>query len=190
MIKKTKILVVLLSGALTLSLSGSVAQAATYSIDNPDVTQVGGLDSLISQGDKLGSTDAEQLWVQNALGDSTVDWTIKVSNVSYFQSNEDVNVYAFETALEPDYFLIKNATKVALFENMAEINWGVFDSSLLSPLFNIPSEGFSISHVTSFSGSGGGGIGGNPVPAPGSLGMFGAGLAGLVYVGRKSGKRA
>lgn len=76
-----------------------------------------------------------------------------------------------------EYFLIKNSTYWALFQNLASLNFGVFDSSALPAGMNLPTSGYTISHISQFDS-------GIPVPEPMSLLVFGTGLAGLVGIAR------
>ena len=87
------------------------------------------------------------------------------------------NVFAFELQNEPDYYLIKNAKYMALFKNLEEIPWGVFDSGDLSGAMNLPGSEYTISHVTEFGG-------GKGVPEPGVLGLLGIGMIGIA-LGRR-----
>jgi len=170
-------LVVMMVMAFSFFSYGANAAIVDYGSGPIDV---GGVDPFISEGVKLGNTDAEAAWVQDVLGDTSIDWTVKVSNVRYIETDV-AGVYAFNVLLSPDYFIVKNATRVALFGNVDDVGWGVFDSSDLSAAMNIPSSDWQVSHVTSLSSSeGGGGI--NSVPeAPLSL-LIGTALFGLGYI--------
>ncbi len=87
-------------------------------------------------------------------------------------------IFAFELAAQTDYFLVKNATRMALFENLADINWGVFDTASLSGAMNLPTEDFTISHVSQFNST--------SVPEPGMVGLLAIGLLGVVVARRKA----
>ena len=80
----------------------------------------------------------------------------------------------------PDYWLIKNSDWWALFSNVANLDWGVFNTTSLPLGMNLPDEdnSFIISHVTEFDGEGGGGGEGN-VPEPTVIALFGMGLLGM-----------
>ena len=164
-------------------LAGSIAMPSWAVMINDggvyDGTDVGSIDTFIAEGEKQGNPTNEETWVNNVLsvynGDSTT-FTVKTEPVDYFSTDTN-GVYAFGLVSAPDYFLMKNATRIALFENLADIDWGVFDSSKLSPGMNLPSDGFTISHVSEFGGS-------QDVPEPGVLGLLSMGLIGIV-VGRR-----
>ena len=145
----------------------------------PDATSVGTLDTFIEEDAKVNNPNNQAIWVQGVLGDTSVDWTVSVLEVPYF-STSVTDVYAFEIPDQPEYFLIKNATRMALFANLVNLEWGVFDASLLSNAFNIPSSDFTISHVTSLESDGATGGGGGNVPEPGVLALLAMGLLGYV----------
>ena len=143
-----------------------------------DGTNVGVVDTLLAEAESVGNPLSEEDWVNSILATTTtVTYTIKTEPVTYF-STDALDVFAFELATVPgpDYFLVKNATHMALFENLADINWGVFDTSLLTNDLNLPDlEEFTISHVTEF----------NAVPEPGMAGLLGIGLLGMVVTRRR-----
>jgi len=143
-----------------------------------DGVDVGSVDTFIAEGEQTGNSNpqTEEDWVNSILGAGTATYTVKSEPVSYFSTDSN-GVFAFALVSSPEYFLIKNSTRFALFQNLADLNWGVFDSSLLSSTMNIPSDNFTISHVTEFNGH-------TEVPEPGVLGLLGIGLIGIV-LGRR-----
>lgn len=166
-----------------LILAGSIAMPGWAVMINDggvyDGTNVGSIDTFIAEGEKQGNPTDEETWVNDVLsgynGDTTT-FTVKTGDVNYFSTDTN-GVFAFGLVSGPDYFLLKNATRIALFENLADIDWGVFDSSELSGGMNLPSDGFTISHVSEFGG-------GHEVPEPGVLGLLSIGLIGIV-LGRR-----
>ena len=143
-----------------------------------DGTNVGVVDSFIAEDDKVGNPQSEEDWVNSILGTGTVTYTVKNDPVTYFMT-DTTDVFAFELESAPEYFLVKNAQRIALFQNLADIDWGVFDTGDLSAAMNLPDftgeDAFTISHVTEFNGS---------VPEPGVLGLLGLGMVGIV-LGRR-----
>ena len=165
-------------------MTSSFANAYTLGPDD-----VGGLDPFLESAGLQGNTSAEALWVQGVVGDSTVDWTVKIQNVSYSQVVEDANVWAFDLLLEPDYFIVKNSNVVALFANVASINYGVFDASELPAGLNVPTDPWVISHVTSLDGTGDpcldcGSV--RSIPEPEPLMLLGIGLVGVGLVKKQA----
>ncbi|WP_321413969.1 PEP-CTERM sorting domain-containing protein [uncultured Desulfobacter sp.] len=73
---------------------------------------------------------------------------------------------------------------MALFENNADFDWGVFDASDLPERMNIKEGSITVSHVTEFV-SNGGTIDVDPVPEPSTFLLFGAGLLGLAKLSRR-----
>lgn len=167
-----------------LALVGSIAMPswAVMITSGPDSgTGVGSIDTFLAEAYKVGNPTAEEAWVNSILATTTVSYTTKNDPVSYY-STDATGVYAFELESEPSYFLVKNATRMALFMNLADFNWGVFDTGDLSSRMNLPSGEYTISHVTEFGGKNGG------VPAPGPLVLLSIGLVGMVLARRRKNK--
>jgi hypothetical protein len=144
----------------------------------------------VSKMEANANPTTELGWVNTILNPDTT-FTGKIEDVSMMPTNL-ANVYAFDLSpYSPGYFLVKNATGVALFENISDLMLGVIDVSALNTAFgalpcasatgndkckiNLPSA--IISHVTMFGGAAN-------VPEPGVLGLLGIGLLGIV-LGRR-----
>ena len=158
-----------------------------------DGTIIGTEDTFIKYTDDLDNSKpgTEEDWVNKELSfnGETTTYTVKTEPVPYY--NTDITgIYAFKLAgTDVGYFVIKNAKYWALFKNVYDFDWGVFNVSSLPPEMNLPSgsddigdkDYFQISHVTEFGGT-------PPIPEPATLLLFGAGLAGLAAVGRRKTK--
>lgn len=174
-----------LAGVL-LALSFA-AQAAAYQIETDDGTiDVGSLDTLMGQQEKTGSSspETEEAWAEGILGIDLNFDDVKTETVSYFMT-EATNIIAFELFSDPGYYIVKNAKWFALFENSADLGWGVIDISALADDFKLrwgcgeeDSCEFTISHVTEFSGT----I--TEVSEPGSIVLMLLGVLGL-WAGRR-----
>ena len=149
MIKRILQVGILLTGFVSVSAWAILINDAGAGANNG--INVGFIDTFIGEGAKQGNPTSETTWVNGVLSGVTATFEVKNGPVPYFFT-DSAGVFAFELgAADIDYFLIKNATRIALFENLADYGWGVFDSSSLSGSMNLPSSGYTISHVTQFS---------------------------------------
>lgn len=130
----------------------SINDGGTYNGQN-----VGQLDYLIDQqfhNGPGGNPAGETSWVNNVLAAQpaapSVTFATKYDPVTYY-TTDTANHFAFQLAENVDYFMIKNSTYRALFENKNNFGWGVFDTTLLDNGFNLPdANSYQISHVTQF----------------------------------------
>mgnify|MGYP003673619742 FL=1 len=171
--------------ALVLSSSSSWAMLIVGGPSNG--VNVGSLDTLLAQEFHTGpggNPAGEQAWAESILGFG-LTFDGKDETVSIFDT-DTTNVRAFALSLDPGYFILKNSTYRALFQNQGSMDWAVIDKSLLNAGFNL--NGTTISHATQFNGNSGPGPdpGPDPVPLPGTAFLLGIALMGLRFARRNA----
>jgi len=179
---------------LSHTASAYIIQGGAY-----NGTNVGGLDTLLSQTNSLNSAGpcgpgsnevTETCWANNILNPDT-NYAFKTDPVQYF-ATDDSDVFAFLLNASPDpaYFIVKNARWWGLYENKANSGWGVINMAALNDGFNLPDlSKLQISHVTelgeyedpclSTTQPGCNPPPPPPVPEPATLGLLTLGLVGL-----------
>lgn len=164
------------------------SQASAILINDGGVfnnTDVGSLDTLLGTTTNLkslnpacpnGSSEAAELCWATSLTGVAYASTVKADPVQAY-TTDGTNVIAFQLLSGPGTYIVKNSTDWGLFTNLANINWGVIDTSLLGG-FNLSDSQLTISHVTEFDGDD---VPKPPqeVPEPTSLFILAIGLLGL-----------
>lgn len=166
-----KIKTMLFSALLAFSVSGSAfAYTITGGID------VGGEDTFVASITGLSPSNpaTETTWASGEAG-VTLTFADKTEPATFQFALDDPGIVVFELMTMPTYFLVKDARTHVLFKNEANTNWGVFR---LFDYFD-GKEGLELSHLTEFNG------GTVTVPEPGTLGLLGLGILGLLTVRRK-----
>lgn len=173
----------LISSLLVTAVITLCTPASAYTIKAGEIyagTNVGSLDTLLGQTLMQGNSNptSETNWVNSLLNPDTI-YVTKTNSVEIYATAESSNVFAFQLAATPGYFLVKNAKWWALFENNANASWGVVDFSQLNSGFKFKDlENTTISHVTEFGKF-------TSVAEPSSLLLFGLGLLGLGVIRRR-----
>ena len=156
----------------------------SYAILLEDGTDVGSVDTLLTVDTLANSGDTtETTFVNDYLASidlDPVDFITKVEENLPVLVTDMTDVYAVDISTDPtsvaDYFLVKNSTYAALYENLADLDWAVFDVSELPDGMNLPD--LTVSHITLFDSTA-------SVPEPGILAVFGVGLIGLGFARRR-----
>lgn len=169
------------TAALAVGLGLSQASWAIAITENPHIgVDVGAVDSLIGTAQLANSGNAENKWLKDWFPSAEI--LPQEQSVVYYDTNV-LGVYAFLLNPIADYFMIKNSTWHALFENNEENGWGVFDTSKLPTGMNLGGERFTISHIRVINDPN------TPpptsVPEPTTLTLLGLGLLALGFARRR-----
>ena len=174
-----------------LVLAGFASMPSWAILLTDGVTDVGGVDIVLETTTALSNSGeaTETAWVNEVLTNLGVDTTsllydYKIGDSVVLATNT-TDVFAMDLTVSPpapsnivaDYYIIKNSTTWALFDNETEMGWAVVDVSnpLLADM-KIPND-WEVSHITVFSNV--------SVPEPSILALMGLGLLGVVFTRRR-----
>lgn len=133
-----------------------------------------------------GDPAGEEAWAESLLPGVDLDFTSKIETVGIFDTDAPgVRASLLPAPPLPSYFIVKNATYRALFENVDDLAWGVIDTSVLPSDMNL--DGATVSHITGLIDD----SGPDPdpgIPEPGVLALFGIGLLGIGVSRRRTTK--
>ncbi|MDX1635408.1 MAG: hypothetical protein R3280_12265, partial [Marinobacter sp.] len=124
------------SKALVIVAGSAVAGMASANMIGG--VDVGNVDGLLAQTNSLGacgpgsSETAELCWINSVLAPTTVTYGLKTEDVSYQLVTGSSSLIGYELTSPTEYFMIKNSTWWALFENHSNFDWAVIDTSLLN----------------------------------------------------------
>ncbi|MGZ4999501.1 MAG: PEP-CTERM sorting domain-containing protein [Methylomonas sp.] len=181
-----------------ISGNGNAAIITDPSANGYYLTDVGSADTLLTQladpSGGLGDADLTT-WINNYFGnpDPAITYITRTEDFTGYYTS-DPALAAYKLVDQSEYFILHNAHDIALFGNVASLDWAVFDWTALSADFNIKEAGTKISFIAEFNGNadfctthpGDPSCGDVPMPEPGMLALIGLGMLSMFVPFRRS----
>ena len=178
-------------------LIAGLALATMAGASNAVVIEFGAEDTLLGTNVQCTGQSPPEGCLLNASEETVTNWANSFLDpaTTLVGRDEDVTwklqegLAVFQLSMPVDYFVVKNATGFALYDNKESFSWGainlgeLINKQTVGDLLNLHGDSGKISNVTLLGPiENGNGV---PVSEPGTLALFGAGLLLLGFMARR-----